>query len=262
MKQSRNKMVSPSVTASLLMSAFIALPVWGYGSQESAADDEASPAESVEKNADNSANDLNARQRIRQTFTVKRRINGTVVEETTIAVPDDARFPARETEAGDGVRQFVRDKVDREVLTRREAVDEADLEFTLADSNMDGTLTKEEYVALYETRLKDPNYTDFLTLDETAHKSSDGKTPTDRYAAFAAADRLAYRKAALGDYYDLVIDNNPTLNRQYYIRAYLNEFDRMDIDANDMITVEEMPALRHYLLTGQPKPDNANANTQ
>lgn len=247
MKIGHKTIVSALLSTCLFVPALSAVASAYGNNQDPIAGAEAAGDARPQEDADNSADDLNARQRIRQTFSVKRRINGEIVEEKTITVPDDARFPTRATEATKDVRQFVRDKVDREVLTRREAVDEADLEFTLADSNIDGEMSKSEYLALYSTRKNDPNYTDFLNFDDDAnHNGSE-----DRYAAFARADRQTYREAALARRFDLFAGKGSSLNHDDYIRAFLKDFDEMDADKNGMISGAEMVRLRHLLLTGE-----------
>ena len=188
---------SRSIMSVLVGITMVSFPLVAEAQEENPPKEEKEQEQSAEepetKNEDADANDtepreitaaeLNARQRIGQTLTVTRFINGKAVETKKVAVPDGQGMPVRETEAGGRIADIVRAQVDREVLTRREAFEEARLEFNLVDANSDQFLTREEFVSLVEVRQDDPNYASFFTpfnkCDKRGRLCSSGAAPGD-----------------------------------------------------------------------------------
>lgn len=164
------------------------------------------------------ASELNARQRIKQTVTVRRSLNGAAIEKKSIDVPENLDLPTHPTEAGTSLSQIVRDQVDREVLTRREVLSEANLDFILADTDNDRTITGLEFSNLWTIRREDENYREVLT-DENG----------DPYPEEAYQLRVA---SAMGKKFRLMAGMQSGLNRKEYITEVLRDFDSMDANGD------------------------------
>ena len=192
-----------------------------------------------EVNPDELADDLNSRQQLQQTFTLKRTVNGeTETAKRTVVYTDD--IPVRASEASQSVREQLRESFDRELLTRVEAFEEAKIDFTLADSNNDGAMTKEEFSILVQTwnenaerHASAPNdeiekqreYDAFLreiTDDDTPLTSQKNARQKFQFMAGAAA----------------------TITRADYIREYLLDFDAMDADKDTVLKDQELERFR------------------
>ena len=203
------------------------------------ASEQAAEAIAREVNPDELADDLNSRQQLQQTFTLKRTVNGeTETAKRTIVYTDD--IPVRASEARQSVREQLRQSFDRELLTRVEAFEEAKIDFTLADSNNDGAMTKEEFAILVQTwndnaerHASAPNddiekqreYDAFLreiTDDDTPLTSQKNARQKFQFMAGAAA----------------------TITRADYIREYLLDFDAMDADKDTVLKDQELERFR------------------
>ena len=89
----------------------------GAAAQESE-DDQAPPEDEEELSADEMADLLNSRQQLQQTFTLKRTINGKIVETKQKTVTLSPNAPYRPTEAGETTLQKVRAEFDSDCRTR------------------------------------------------------------------------------------------------------------------------------------------------
>ena len=184
-----------------------------------ASDIEASDIEaSDESDPDNSADDLNARQQLRQSFTFERRINGDVVEREQKAIVYDDNDPLRATEAGETPLDALRAAFDREQLTRTEAFEEAKIDFVLADADRDDLMTGEEFSRLSQIRAEREAGTDGAYTDDMAAH---------------AARKFAFMAGAANG-----------LDRAGYIREYLLEFDAIDSDGDGVLSGTELTDFR------------------
>lgn len=174
------------------------------------------------------AAELNARQRIQQTVRVKRFINGEVVEERSVDVSDVDLLPVNPSEAGTTLGAYVRDQVDREVLTRREALAEADIDFTLADTNIDNAMSADEFSRLWHERTDDVNYA------STIAANSDGASINGASAMMAKFEFMAGMEMRL--------------DRRAYIAEVLRDFDSMDANGDYILRDAELISFRHVSL--------------
>ena len=181
---------------------------------------EESAENAAEPNPDESADLLNAQQQLEQTFTLQRTIDGEVVESDKRTVTFSREQPYRETEAGATTKEQMKAAFDREVLTRKEAFEEARLDFTIADIDRDGAMTNAEFVRLAES-----------WNDEDPEAS----------ASTTAGDQLA---ASAGKKFAFMAGAAETLSRDDYIRERLFDFDAMDADKDALLKVEELTRFR------------------
>ena len=183
--------------------------------------------DAAEPNPDESADLLNSRQQLQQTFTLQRTIDGEVVESDKRTVTFSHEQPYRETEAGATTTEQLKAAFDREVLTRKEAFEEARLDFTIADADRDGAMSIAEFVRLAES------------WQDAAAPHSDAGTEA---AASAVADgqyaALARKK------FTFMAGAAAALSRDDYIRERLFDFDAMDADKDALLKGEELTHFR------------------
>ncbi|MEO0851169.1 MAG: hypothetical protein AAFY04_07155 [Pseudomonadota bacterium] len=203
-----------------------------------------------EPDPDRQAADLNARQRINQTFTVRRRAGDETFSETTVSVPADRDFARKPSEAGGTVRDYIRGAADATLLTRREAFSEAALDFSLLDQDRDGALTRVEYEKAAILRRSQSAYAALISEERDAKQVDHD----DRYAAFAAADQREAQRAELRDQYAAFGEALPPkpLDQRGYTLGILKIFDQMDADQDGVLVDAELTAYRRALLpTGE-----------
>ncbi len=209
--------------------------------EDAAQTDDATSGEGEEAvSEDDMADFLNAQQELQQTFRLERRINGVVIEteERTVTLPRDE--PYWETEAGQTTLEKVKAAFDGELLTRSEAFDEAQLDFTIADVNHDGGMTQDEFAALVES-----------WQDKAKREPGDSRKATARqrqYDAFLAqitgdASEPAY-EAYAREKFAFMAGASPTLSRQEYVTEYLIDFYAMDEDKDMILKGEELMRFR------------------
>ncbi|MFN3960000.1 MAG: hypothetical protein ACK4NP_08810 [Parvularculaceae bacterium] len=237
----------------VLTVSFIALSsLAGAAAQESppvdlpVATDAAAAAETPTINEDEMASFLNSQQQIRQGVTLTRTIDGKVVEtrtETIVYSPDD---PIRGTEAAMSPLERLKAEFASGALTRKEAFEEAKLDFVIADQNRDGKLDVNEFVFLvngwHEATVSGSGRGRFV--DPTPH--------ADETAARAEHESQARAKFAF------IAGGAPTVSRKDYIREVLIDFDALDKNNDGVLTGDELLnfriANRGESIADQPAP--------
>lgn len=210
---------------------------------DAAEEAETAETENTEEASDEDiADQLNSQQQLKQTFTLKRTINGQVVETTKKTVVLSPGVPYRPTEAGETTLQQVRDAFDREVLTRVEAFEEAKLDFTIADVDRDDRMSAEEFAGLVETwqrtGAKQPEAAE-LTEDEARQRQFEALFgPTEPDGDTMDADDYALAK------FRFISGAATTISREDYIREYLLDFDTMDFDKDTLLKGDELLRFR------------------
>ncbi len=195
-----------------------------------------SPEEQEWLDGEDSADLLNSQQQLQQTFTLERTIDGKVVEterRTVVISPND---PIRTTEAGMTARDRLIAMFDGEVLTRTEAVEEAKLDFTIADLDRDSAMTAEEFAALVKN---------WRELEAPLAEAPDAETTRQRqYEAFLAeinpqaAEQRSHAYAL--EKFALMAGAAEKMSRKDYIRAYIKAFDAADADKDALLKDEEL----------------------
>lgn len=184
---------------------------------------------------DNSANDLNARQQLRQTFTLERRINGAVVEREQRDIVYDDNDPLRASEAGQSPLEQLRAKFDGQALTRNEAFEEAKIDFALADADRNGLMTRAEFIRLVgvwndDAGDRDAGDPDTGDPDAGAPTTPEPAAPSARSAAAA---KFAFMAGAANG-----------IDRATYIREFLLDFDTSDTDDDGVLSDEALARFR------------------
>jgi len=203
------------------------------------AEDVSTEAES-ELSADEIADQLNSQQQLKQTYTLKRTINGEIVETKQKTVTLTPGAPFRPTEAGETTLQQVSAEFDGEVLTRVEAFEEAKIDFTVADSNRDGRMTADEFTELVKSwRLNSARDADAPNEDlkrereyQALLEAIDPEAAEAKYRSNAAA-KFSFISGAQG-----------SIAREDYVREYLLDFDTMDVDGDTLLQGEELMRFR------------------
>lgn len=213
--------------------------------QETAPAAEAAPAETA-INPDEMASFLNSQQQIRQGVTLTRSVDGQVVEtktETIIYSPDD---PLRTSEAGLSPLEALQAEFDSEALTRKEAYEEAKLDFIVADLNRDDKMDEREFVYLVDgwqgAEISGSGRGRFV--DPTPH--------ADEAAAKAEHEQQARAK------FTFLAGGAPAVSKKDYLREVLIDFDAFDKNDDGILTGQELLyfriANRGEQLADQPAP--------
>lgn len=210
--------------------------------EEPVVDAHAAPETPQEPDADNMADQLNARQQIKQSFTFTRTIDGKVVETDTKTVTYSRSDPVRPTEAGETPVESLKAAFDREVLTRTEAFEEAKLDFVIADQNRDNMMSADEFALLVESwRESGARDADVPAQDEETARQR-------QYRAFIEEiDPEGARQDAMErarQKFTYMAGPSPTLSREDYLREYLLDFDSMDADGDSILKGEELMTFR------------------
>jgi Ca2+-binding EF-hand superfamily protein len=206
---------------------------------------EASPAESA-VNPDEMADFLNSQQQIRQGVTLTRSVDGQVVEtktETITYSPDD---PLRGSEAGLSPLEALQAEFDSEALTRKEAYEEAKLDFVVADLNRDNKIDESEFVFLV-------NGWQEATVSGSGRGRFVDPTPhADEASAKAEHESQARAKFAF------LAGGAATVSKKDYLREVLIDFDALDKNDDGILNGEELlyfrVANRGESITDQPAP--------
>ena len=225
------------VRSTLSVLFLIGAPAGALHAQESDAE---APAEAAAPSEDDMADQLNSQQQLQQTFTLKRTVNGEVVETKKKTVTLSPGDPYRPTEAGETTLQQVRSAFDNEVLSRVEAFEEAKLDFTIADADRDGRMTAQEFSALVKT---------WRQTGERDAAAASGDTDREReyQALLAAIDPEAannYDETNASAKFAFISGAQGSIAREDYIREYLLDFDTMDVDNDTFLKGDELMRFR------------------
>ena len=196
--------------------------------------------ESAPVNPDEMADMLNSQQQLKQTYTLKRTINGEVVESERRTVTFDRNKPYRETEAGTTTVEALKAAFDGELLTRIEAFEEAKLDFTVADVDRDQIMSQDEFVRLVDTwRQNDARTADAPTKEIARQRQYDAfLSEISPQAAESQSDQYAREKFAF------MAGAAETISREVYIREYLLDFDTMDANKDTLLRSDELMRFR------------------
>lgn len=220
-----------NVTRSHLLAAILASAAFGAAAQEPPADAPvAAPVEpeAPALNEDEMADYLNSKQQITQGVTLTRSINGQVVETRKDTLVYTSKDPLRSSEAGLSPLERLQAEFDSQALTRSEALDEARLDFIVADLDRDNVLSAAEFVFLVKGweeaeisgsgsgRFVDP----YFHVDEEAARSEHAEQARAKFAAMAG-------EAA-------------TLSRKAFTRRIIEEFERRDLNRDEVLTGDEL----------------------
>ncbi|MEK7266603.1 MAG: hypothetical protein AAB227_10960 [Pseudomonadota bacterium] len=220
----------------LTISAALAALSWGaaYAQDAAVAEPaaEAAPAEAPAINEDEMADLLNSQQQIKQDVTLTRSVNGQVVEtkkETVVYSKDD---PLRDSEAGLSPLEKLKEQFDSQALTRKEALEEAKLDFVVADLDRDDAVSADEFVYLVKGwesaeisgsghgRFIDPYY----HVDQEEADREHAEQARAKFAAMAGADLTMAKKA--------------------FTRKIVDEFEANDLDKDDLLRGDELLKFR------------------
>ncbi len=207
---------------------------------ETASAEDGAPEAAAPPSEDEVADMLNSRQQLQQTFTLKRTIDGNVVETEKRTVTYSRNQPYRETEAGRTALQKLQAEFDGEVLTRTEAFEEAKLDFTIADADRDGAMTADEFITLVNSwRENDARQAEAPTQEVARQRE---------FEAFlldvnpeAAREQ---NQAPIREKFAFMSGVSLTVSREDYIREYLLDFDAMDADKNTLLEGMELMRFR------------------
>ena len=189
------------------------------------------PAEISEEadapNPDEMADLLNSQQQLQQTYTFTRTIDGKVVQREQRTITFDRNDPVRPSESGPTPLEQLKAAFDGELLTRAEALDEATLDFTLADANRDEKMTAEEFAALMQSHAR--------RAEREAGLPDDDRNRQRQYEAFiaeiapeAAMETISERATRK---FSFMAGAATSISRKDYIAEYLLDFDAMDKEA-------------------------------
>ncbi len=191
-------------------------------------------------NPDEMADSLNSAQQLQQSFTLKRTIDGEVVETEKRTVIFSRDQPYRETEAGRTTLERIKASFDGEALTRTEAFEEAKIDFVIADLDRDGFMTSAEFAGLVASwRDIDARKADAPTQEIARQR---------QYDAFLEeldpAAATMQTKAYASEKFSFMAGASDALSLQDYIREYLLDFDSMDVNKDAVLMGDELMRFR------------------
>ena len=194
-------------------------------------------------NPDESADLLNSRQQLQQNFTLKRTINGEVVESEKRTVTYSRGDPYRATEADrESITDVLRSEFDGKLLTRNEAFEEAKIDFIIADADRNGAVDADEFAALVASWAdNDARNAEAPTEDIARQRRYDAflsEIGGDNANVELKRDLMAKQK------FTFMAGAAQTLSREDYIREYLLDFDTMDTDNDGQLKDEELRRFR------------------
>jgi hypothetical protein len=212
----------------------LAPTVMMYNAEDSA------PEAAAELSEDDVADMLNSSQQLQQTFTLKRTIDGTVVETEKRTVTYSRGQPYRETEAGRTALQKLQAEFDGEVLTRTEAFEEAKLDFTIADTDRNGEMTADEFIALVNSwRENDARQAEAPTQEVARQREFEAFLLDVNPEAAREQNQTHVREK-----FAFMSGAAQTVSREDYIREYLLDFDAMDTDKDTLLKAMELMRFR------------------
>lgn len=189
-------------------------------------------------NEDEMADYLNAQQQIKQDVTLTRTVNGKVVETRKETITYSNDDPIRSTEAAQSALQKLKADFDNASLTRKEAYDEARLDFILADLDRDDAMTVDEFAHLVETWRQPQGETALPSGEISRERFVEFLELQDPAAAKAESEAQARAK------FQFMAGPAGVLTRKNYIREVLTDFDAFDLDDDGMLRGEELLRFR------------------
>lgn len=189
---------------------------------------------------DEMADMLNSSQQLQQTFTLKRTVDGEVVETEKRTVTFSRDTPYRETEAGSTTMERLKRSFDGEALTRTEAFEEAKLDFVIADVDRDEAMTAEEFGVLVASWRENEARQAAAPNQEIARQRQYEAFLSEINPDTAQMQDEAYAKQKFA----FMAGAAETMSLQDYIREYLLDFDSMDKDQNMVLSDEELMRFR------------------
>ena len=189
--------------------------------------------------ADNMAAYLNAQQKIEQKVKLTRSIGGQIVEtkEKTLTYSKDD--PLNSTEAGQTALDKLQAEFDSETLTRKEAVDEAKLDFVVADTDRDGKMTPDEFAFLVEG----------WQSNEVEGGGRDRFVDPVQHASVEEA-KAEHEKQARAKF-AFIAGETGALSPKQYLKASMFDFDTFDANNDGVLTGQE---LLHYREANRGEP--------
>jgi hypothetical protein len=230
-------MLFAAVSLAALAGAAGAQPTPPAQPAPAAAEAPATPA-SPTINEDEMADMLNARQVLQQDVTLTRKVDGKVVEtkkETIVYSKDD---PVYGTEAALSPLERLKAAFARQALTRKQAYEEAKLDFVVADTNGDKSMTADEFAYLVETWREKDAKTEPASAEE--QRSRFVAYLEDDDAGAAKLERTTQAKAK----FEFMAGATGGMSRRDYISEVLTDFDALDRDDDGLLRGDELMNFR------------------
>ncbi len=193
-----------------------------------AAPAEVAPAAAPAINEDEMADYLNSQQQIKQDVTLTRSVDGKVVESRTETVVYSKDDPLRETEAGQTPLQQLQAEFDSQALTRKEAIEEARLDFIVADLDRNDSLSIDEFLFLIKGW-------------EDAEISGIGRSRfVDPFVHADAESAAAEHEALARTRFTAIADGDNAISRREFARAVTTGFKTFDLNDDDLLQGDEL----------------------
>lgn len=210
-------------------------------STEPAAQENTEVKAASEPDPDESADLLNSRQQLQQTFTLQRTINGEVVDRAKRTVTFTRDDPYQETEANpENVTEVLKLRFDGELLTRNEAFEEAKIDFIIADVNRDGAMHADEFAVLTASWVDNDTRNAEAPTEEIARQRH-----YDHFLAEISSDDIQLKRDTMAKQkFAFMAGASETISREDYIREYLLDFDTMDENNDGILKQEELRRFR------------------
>lgn len=190
---------------------------------------EAAPIEAATAiNEDEMADLLNSRQQIKQDVTLTKTIDGKVIEtktETIIYSKDD---PLRDTEAGVSPIERLKAEFDSQSLTRKEALEEARLDFVVADLDRDEAMNASEFVFLVKG-----------WQDAKISGAGHGRFVDPYFHVDQEAADVEHAEQARAKFIEMAGESG-TLSKRAFTRKVIAEFEEHDIDKDELLRGDEL----------------------
>lgn len=200
-----------------------------------AVDAETAPA----TNEDEMADLLNSRQQIKQDVTLTKSVDGKVIETKTQTIIYSKDDPLRDSEAGISPIERLKAEFDSQSLTRKEALEEARLDFVVADLDRNEDLTADEFVFLVK------GWQDAEVAGAGRGRFVDPFFHVDQ--ATADAEHAAQARAK----FTQMAGEAATINKKRFTRRIVEEFEAHDLDKDELLTGDELLNFR-AAVRGEP----------
>lgn len=194
-----------------------------------------------EPTPDTSADLLNSRQQLQQTFTLQRTINGEVVDSERRTVTYSRGEPFQETEANrESITETLKSQFDEQLLTRNEAFEEAKIDFIIADANRDGAINADEF-ALLVASWEDNNARNAEAPNEEIAR----QRHYDDFLSEISQDDIQLKRDVMAkEKFAFMAGASESITREDYIREYLLDFDTMDVNGDALLQSDELRRFR------------------